>query len=165
MERIVLAYHLRISLLGRLINQFIFCRRPVIYLAALASTTFIDLEAMTLSNYVLLENFVRNDILTAAFYNPSLLQSLPNTTSFFEEYMTFVPSYHEPGKLPQVCVVGLEFDYLTFFFLSILSFLLCIGLGVLVGFASSNVEAGCAFGGGLASLVAALQVLVLKVSQ
>ncbi|KAF2650987.1 hypothetical protein K491DRAFT_111826 [Lophiostoma macrostomum CBS 122681] len=164
-ERFILAYHLRVSLLIRLINRYILCRRLVVYSATLAPATFMDLEALKLPHYVLLKDFIRNEYLTLAFHDPFLLRNARDTTSFLEEYISFEPGCHMPRKLPQVCVIGFEFDSVAFLSCSVLSFVFSVALGGIVGYATSNLEAGCALGGGLASLAAALQVIMLKVAR
>ncbi|KAF2184159.1 hypothetical protein K469DRAFT_689496 [Zopfia rhizophila CBS 207.26] len=160
-EKIVLAYRCRLSLLRRLINHFILFRRPVIESATMSCASFIDLEALALPNYILLDNRSRNDILTSALHKPAILDTASDSASFFATYDNFTVGHS--GSMALICVVGFEFDCTAFFCFSVLVFLLCIGVGVLAGYLSRSSEVGCAFGGGLATLVAGLQLLVLKV--
>ena len=158
-------YQTNLSLTERILQRVFLFRKPVVESAAMSCASFIDLEALTSSNLVLLENRTRDDVLTHAFHRPKFLDSASDPQAFLEMYKDYVAGNREPGIKPRICVVGTEFDAGAFFCFYAAAFISCILLGGVVGFISSSVEVGCAFGGSLATIIAGLQMLVWKASR
>jgi hypothetical protein len=162
MQKVISTYLQHFPFLRRITNNFILFRRPVLESATLSPASSTHLEANSLPAYVLLDTRTRNSVLTSAFYNPSILDAATDPKAFFATYRNFEAGFQGPGTVQQLCVVGDEFDHMAFCCFSIVVVVLCIGFGGLVGYMTRSVEAGCALGGGLASLVAGLELLILK---
>ncbi|ORY09861.1 hypothetical protein BCR34DRAFT_567820 [Clohesyomyces aquaticus] len=162
-EKMITAYQAHLSLTERILQRTLLFRKPVVECAAMSCASFIDLEALTSSNFVLLENRTRDDVLTHAFHRPAFLDSASDPKAFLETYRDYVAGNRAPGTRPRICVVSTEFDDGAFFCFYTMAFLLCIILGGIAGFLSSSAEVGCAFGGALATVVAGFQVIVWKV--
>lgn len=161
-EKMINTYKTHLSRTERILQRVFLFRKPVIESAVMACASFIDLEALTSSNIVLLESRTRDDVLTHAFHTPKFLGLASDSMAFLKTYKDYVAGNREPGMRPRICVIGTEFDEGAFFCFYTVAFLFCIILGGITGFLSSSAEVGCAFGGALATLVAGFQVIVWK---
>jgi hypothetical protein len=106
---------------------------------------------------VMVINKIRDTILTTAFRNPTSLQ---NATNIFASYKDFSIG---PQKDVYACMIGLEANKAGIFLVVVTALLMSLVGAILVGCLSGHIEVGCAFGGSLIALVAALQMALLCV--
>jgi hypothetical protein len=98
--------------------------------------------------------------LTAAFHNPDLLS---NARTFVKDNMRFEIGLVGGELEKEVLLIGLSMNWVGILFLVLLNLLVCVGAGLIVGIATTDVNLGVAITSGVAAVVACVQAVLFLV--